>query len=1499
MDRRHPRHDLVRVAANEENEDTSKWIIFDGPVDAIWIENMNTVLDDNKKLCLVAARSSSSPPPSACSSRWRTSPSPRPATVSRCGMIFIEPTALGVHVLLESWVERLPEEFKPFADKFTKLFETFVTGALTYLRRNLVETALTVDPSLVAGLFKILDSLIADFLKKDEGEEEDAKPTKPEKIVTEAFIFSLIWSIGGTCDAASRSKFDQWLRKTASDADMLSVIPGEGGEELCYDKQFHLKTQKWIGWFDTLEPFVLSPSTPFADIAVPTIDTVRSTYLVGLLLEHDHSILCCGQTGTGKSVVINEKVGKNMPDKYVPKNMAFSASTSANMTQDTIDAVMDKRRKGIFGPPVGKKMLIVIDDLNMPAKEEYGAQPPIEVIRQWMDHKGWYDRKTFEVRNIVDIAFCGVMGPPGGGRTALTNRLMRHFNFLSFVEMGNSSIGTIFSTILGTWLQASFGSAQEVDGYLSLTDKMVTATNAVFKTVVKELLPTPAKAHYAFNLRDLAKVFQGVLMGDTKKLTTPSSVTTLWIHECNRVFADRLVNDEDREWFLNLLKTQIDEVFGMKYDDLVTGRLMFGDYIVPGADPKSYERVQDLDKLVKTMEEYLDDYNAATTKKMNLVMFLDAIEHVSRISRIIRSPLGNALLLGVGGSGRQSLTRLASFIADFQCFSIEITKGYGKVEWRDDLKKCLKTAGLENQPIVFLFTDTQIVKEEFMEDINAVLNSGDVPNIYGGDEIEAIGGVMRPILQAQGIPQTKSNIYAAYLKRVQHNLHIVLAMSPVGDAFRARLRMYPAMVNCCSLDWFAEWPQEALLSVATQKLADIEFATDEIRAGVYSLCSTIHGSVTKMSQRYLAELGRHNHVTPTSYLELLNTYRQLYGAKRTEVMQSKRRLEVGLDKLVSTAEKVSVMQDELTELQPVLVVKGKEVEELMEVISKDKAAAEVTAASCGEEEKTANEKAVATKAIADDAQRDLDEALPALDAAVASLKNLNRNDIVEVKSLSNPPAGVKMVMEAVCIMMEIKGEKIKDPNDPMKKIDDYWGVSKSKVLADPTKFLDSLFNFDKDAIKDSTIKKVQPYIDNPDFTPEAISKVSKACTSICLWVCAMHKYYNVARMVEPKKKALAEAQAELDETLAKLAKAQAELKEVNDRVALLEEKFSAAIAEKEALAHKVEMCAVKLERADKLIGGLGGERTRWEASVKQFDVDYTNVVGDVLAASGSIGYMGAFTLTYRKDLYEMWQAEMTEAQLPHSEGCNLISVLEDPVAVRQWRIDGLPADALSTENGIIISKARRWPLMIDPETQANRWIKNRHAADLAVIKLTEKDFLRTLENAIRFGKPVLLENVQAELDASLEPLLLKQTYVQGGQVMINLGDSAVPYHEDFLFYITSKLRNPYYTPETAVKVTLLNFAITEEGLIQQLLGVVVAEERPDLAQMKDAARGEQRGDGEADDGDRVHDPASCSRSRLANILEDETLINTLADSKKTSEEVSEKVAEAEVDGEGD
>ena len=191
--------------------------------------------------------------------------------------------------------------------------------------------------------------------------------------------------------------------------------------------------------------------------------------------------------------------------------------------------------------------------------------------------------------------------------------------------------------------------------------------------------------------------------------------------------------------------------------------------------------------------------------------------------------------------------------------------------------------------------------------------------------------------------------------------------------------------------------------------------------------------------------------------------------------------------------------------------------------------------------------------------------------------------------------------------------------------------------------------------------------------------------------------------------------------------------------------------------------------------------------------------------------------------------------IPRAKNFNLVSTLGDAVKIRSWNISGLPSDQFSVENGIILSNARRWPLMIDPQGQANKWIKNMEKPNnISIIKLSDSDYVRTLENCITFGNPCLLENIGEELDPLLEPLLLKQTFKQGGSLCIKLGDQIIEYAPDFRFYITTKLRNPHYLPETSVKVTLLNFMITTEGLEDQLLGIVVARERPELEEEKNA-----------------------------------------------------------------
>ena len=417
---------------------------------------------------------------------------------------------------------------------------------------------------------------------------------------------------------------------------------------------------------------------------------------------------------------------------------------------------------------------------------------------------------------------------------------------------------------------------------------------------------------------------------------------------------DRLVNNEDRDWFLRLIQTLLKKHCGQEWSEVITSdRLIFADFMIPGADPKIYTQVSEMHALQKIVEESLEDYNSVSNAPMKLVMFLDAIEHVSRICRVIRLPLGNALLLGVGGSGRQSLTRLATSLEEYevrcaalrppvpplpppllgrpqpllmvprrrrhpatdpsppppppQLFQIEIAKGYGNNEWRDDLKRVLFMAGVDGKDTTFLFTDTQIVKESFLEDINNILNSGEVPNLFGNDDLEKIGNVIRPIMQASGQAVTKMGIYNTFVARVRSRLHICLCFSPIGDAFRHRLRMFPALVNCCTIDWFSEWPMEALKSVATNKFSDLPLSTDSrphLMQGVVDACVFIHQSVERKSKTFYDELRRYNYVTPTSYLELLSTFIKLLGVKRDELGQMRKRLEIGLDKLLTTSQEV-------------------------------------------------------------------------------------------------------------------------------------------------------------------------------------------------------------------------------------------------------------------------------------------------------------------------------------------------------------------------------------------------------------------------------------------------------------------------------------------------------------------------------------------------------------------------------------------------------------------
>ena len=374
----------------------------------------------------------------------------------------------------------------------------------------------------------------------------------------------------------------------------------------------------------------------------------------------------------------------------------------------------------------------------------------------------------------------------------------------------------------------------------------------------------------------------------------------LWVHENRRVFGDRLINDEDTMWFDNLLKSKMKELFNKEWNEIIPNdrRLIFANFVGGSSEDKTYIEAKDNKKLQTTIEEYLEEYNAdiGASMPMHLVLFADAIEHVSRIARILSQPQGNALLLGVGGSGRQSLSKLACFISEYELFKIEISKNYGITEWREDLKRVLIQTGIEDKPTTFLFTDNQIVYESFVEDINNILNGGDVPGIWAKEDMDKITEACKVECVKRKIQPTKLNIYAQFINKVRLNLHLVICMSPMGEDFRRRLRMFPALVNCCTIDWFKPWPADALSAVAEQKLLENNTKLDFMDS-IVKMFVKIHQSVEMKSKEYAEILQRYSYVTPTSYLELLSTFKQLLAIKRKEVSEVRDKLANGVEKL--------------------------------------------------------------------------------------------------------------------------------------------------------------------------------------------------------------------------------------------------------------------------------------------------------------------------------------------------------------------------------------------------------------------------------------------------------------------------------------------------------------------------------------------------------------------------------------------------------------------------
>ena len=310
----------------------------------------------------------------------------------------------------------------------------------------------------------------------------------------------------------------------------------------------------------------------------------------------------------------------------------------------------------------------------------------------------------------------------------------------------------------------------------------------------------------------------------------------------------------------------------------------------PGGASGIYQEIENVESLSLALEAKLEEYNE-NFSIMELVLFKQAMQHVTRIARVINTSGGNVMLVGVGGSGKQSLSRLAGYVCGMEIVQLQISGKFSTDDFKEALQIMFKTAGVAGKPLLYLMTDSQVVNDKFLVFLSNMLSTGWIPGLFPKEEIDNILGSIQSAAKQHGIADDPTARMNFFIQRVKKNLHLSLCFSPVGNVFRIRARRFPALVNCTVIDQFHPWPREALYSVAGRFLEELEVEDAEVLPKLAAHMAHCHLSVAKISDKYKEEKRRYNYVTPKSFLELIAFYKTLLDRKTKAIMTLIDRLE--------------------------------------------------------------------------------------------------------------------------------------------------------------------------------------------------------------------------------------------------------------------------------------------------------------------------------------------------------------------------------------------------------------------------------------------------------------------------------------------------------------------------------------------------------------------------------------------------------------------------------
>lgn len=1342
----------------EFSEHNLHWIVFDGDVDPDWVENLNSVLDDNKILTLPNGEHIPLLKNTRIIFETDNLAHANPSTVSRCGMV-----CFGNRYRTQAFVNALKSliiEIEPsFA--FPICFEDIATTVLQVTREVIENKKLIMyvpAQSILDSILRILRSTLRIFTQASQGDSESidglSAPSDHILLSKDTFIYLLVIasvkSISAGLDRHEQIYVSQKIMSKLKNLDDVWEC-FNGFQEYENYAEVTLTTSGLMEFSELLpnnKTLFNSQDVGSPDIVIPTPTTVRLESLFREILDFEapdwnnvSPLVLCGPPGCGKSMLLTAAL-RNIPNISLA-TLSFSSETSPDNILATLRGHMtlSERANGTLSlrpRAVGYRVILFCDEVNLEKPDSYGTQHTIALLRSVVEHQGFWQGNPPRWVSVSGMQIVAACNPEGdAGRHKLPLRFLKHCTVVRVEQPNEKDLGVIYKAFVDSMLRSV---------HLEISPKADGLTSAMiefFSFNTNRFCPKregPLEPHYVYSPRDLSRWIRGMQqllpcdqMSALSNSLTENASAALWsdivfafCYEARRIFSDRLIRQAER----NFVEEKLQAVMNAHLD---LNMALLGDFFytswieneeATGNFPRRFRIVHDLEQFrtliyrklrVFAEEEGLggswmvaggmSGYDDSHAMIDQFAVTDDVLAHLTRLERIFCQPLGHAVLMGAPGTGKKTLARFAAWMLSMDVHQVYSHSSYSEADFANDLRLTLRKAGVNNCHVMMIFDESNALDSAFLEMMNSILACGDVPGLFFGDERTRLLEELKQRSASGGCSiENEQVMYAEFVKHVRRNLHIVFTIStgcsenPTTSDSGQKARVTTDILERSP----ALYNRCTVDWIGDWNKQTLE-AVAELKTEVFlsQEKEQIIRSAVRMhevAREYLEQAGISPGVTPRHYLEFIEQLNRIALEKGNEIQSSVDRYTEGLQRLRNAGNAIDDLKEELGEKADRLQLKEKHAGETLQRMVEEQRLAEKSKVSAEQLALAAKEASAKAHEREQEVSYQLAEVQPKIEAARTAVGLIRKEFLEELRAMPNPPSGVRIALDGVMMLLDAGS------HGRIAEMQYSWSSTRSRMRS--TDFITSVVNFDAESLPKGMRSRVEKKIlRNPDFDIARISYASRVAGPLAEWTMSVLDYATVKEATEPLQEEIQALQEEQEELLEQQEDALRQVSEFEERIEICRSRYAALVSEAERVRQEIQDARKNLQRSEDMLDSLAEEWDRWVKELNAFNAAAVAVWGNSVCGAAFIAYAGPLDHVTRSCMFEEWKNILKCEAIPFEENLEVCDFLTSPGERGLWSTLGLPTDPTSLENYAIMKRSARFPLIIDPSRNSTTLIR--------------------------------------------------------------------------------------------------------------------------------------------------------------------------------------------------